>query len=416
MQTGFRYARFPFRHVKMGKRILSLALAASIWLSAGLTVRAANSPESSDAGMPIEIPARSAILVEQSTGQVLCEMNADEQMPPASITKIMTLLLVMEAVESGRLSLDEIVTCSPHASSMGGSQIWLEVGEQMSVRDLIKAAAVASANDASTALGEQIAGSEEAFVDMMNQRAQELGMTNTHFVNCTGLDAPKHLTTARDIATMSRMLVEHEMIREYSTIWMDSLRGGETQLVNTNRLVRFYEGATGLKTGTTDGAGSCLSATATRNGLSLVAVSLGSGTSDERFQSARSLLDYGFANYAMVQPPALDDQLVPVKVRGGTEAEVAVVSRAPDGFVVKKGDEKKLEQVIELLPEVEAPVVQGQQLGMVIAKIDGKEIGNYPLEAGCDVPKMTFFTAFQRLMRGLGNFKNADMPESIGSI
>lgn len=396
--------------MRAGKRVLSLALAAVLWAAASFSmpVRAANTPEDSNAGMPVEIPAKSAILIEQSTGQVLCEMNADEQMPPASITKIMTLLLVMEAVESGRLSLDETVTCSPHANSMGGSQIWLEVGEQMTVRELIKATAVASANDASVALGEQIAGSEEAFVEMMNRRAAELGMTNTHFVNCTGLDAPGHLTTARDIAAMSRVLIAHEMIREYSSIWMDSLRDGATQLVNTNKLVRFYDGATGLKTGTTDGAGSCLAATATRGGLSLVAVSLGSATSDERFQSARRLLDYGFANYSMAQPPALDDQLAPVKVRGGTEETVTPVGRQPEGFVVKKGEEKKLEQLVELAPEVQAPVSQGQTLGTVVVKIDGKEIGRYPLEAGTQVPKMRLSTAFLRLLQSLGNLRGQD--------
>jgi len=398
------------------KRILSIFASLLLWSSTCLTVYAANSPDTSGAGMPIEIPAKSAILIEQSTGQVLCEMNADEQMPPASITKVMTLLLAMEAIESGRLSLEETVTCSPHASSMGGSQIWLEPGEQMTVRELLKAAAVASANDASTALAEQIAGSEEAFVEMMNSRARELGMTNTHFVNCTGLDAPGHLTTARDIAVMSRLLVEHEMIREYSTIWMDSLRGGETQLVNTNKLVRFYEGATGLKTGTTDGAGSCLSATATRNDLSLVAVSLGSATSDERFKSARSLLDYGFANYAMAVPPAIDDQLAPVSVNGGMEEFVIPTAQTPQGFLVKKGTEKNLEQIIELLPEVEAPVAEGQVIGSVSVRAEGKEIGRYDLLAGNAVEEMTFGKAFLRLLQGLGDLRDEDTPESVGTF
>ena len=251
---------------------------------------------------------------------------------------------------------------------------------------------------------------------MMNQRAQELGMTNTHFVNCTGLDAPGHLTTARDIAVMSRLLVEHEKIREYSTIWMDSLRGGETQLVNTNKLVRFYEGATGLKTGTTDGAGSCLSATATRNGLSLVAVSLGSATSDERFQSARRLLDYGFANYAMAVPPSIENQLTPVKVTGGMEEYVMPVSQVPEGFVVKKGNEKHLEQLIELLPEVAAPVQQGQVIGSVSVRVDGKEIGRYDLLAGADVDKMTFFRAFLRLLHGLTDLKREDLQEKLISF
>ena len=398
------------------KRICAVLLGTMLWLTSSLQVYAANTPDTAGAGMPVEIPAKSAILIEQSTGQVLCEMNADEQMPPASITKVMTLLLVMEAIESGKLSLEETVTCSPHASSMGGSQIWLEPGEQMTVRELLKAAAVASANDASTALAEQVAGSEEAFVEMMNQRAQELGMTNTHFVNCTGLDAQGHLTTARDIAVMSRLLVEHEMIREYSTIWMDSLRNGETQLVNTNKLVRFYDGATGLKTGTTNGAGSCLSATATRNGLSLVAVSLGSATSDERFQSARKLLDYGFANYAMAVPPSIEDQLTPVKVTGGMEECVMPVSQAPQGFVVKKGSEKNIEQLIELLPEIAAPVSQGQVIGYVSVRIDGKEIGRYDLQAGGDIDKMTFYRAFLRLVNGLCDLSEEDSQENLISF
>lgn len=388
----------------MKKRLLALLSVGAIWTQFLVPVQAANTPQSSQAEMPVEVPAKSAILMEQSTGQVLCEMNADEQMPPASITKVMTLLLVMEAVESGRLSLEDTVTCSPHASSMGGSQIWLEVGEQMTVQDLIKATAVASANDASVALAEKVAGSEDAFVAMMNERAEQLGMTGTHFVNCTGLDAPGHLTTARDIATMSRILIQHPMIREYSSIWMDSLRGGETQLVNTNKLVRFYDGATGLKTGTTDGAGSCLAATATRNGLSLVAVSLGSATSDERFQSARTMLDYGFANYGMATPPPLDDQLTPVKVTGGSEETVEAVGMPPEGFVVKKGDEAKLEQILELAPQVEAPVEKGQTIGTVVVKLEGKEIGRYPIEAASDVPEMTFTLAFSRLIKGLGSF------------
>jgi len=390
------------------------ALAAGIVMAASApSVYAANTPQAESIGMPVEVPAKSAILLEQSTGQVLCEMNADEQMPPASITKIMTLLLVMEAIESGRLSPEDTVTASPHACSMGGSQIWLEPGEQMTVRELVKAAAVASANDASVALGEQIAGSEEAFVEMMNSRAAELGMTNTHFVNCTGLDAPGHLTTARDIAVMARELIQHPMIREYSSIWMDSLRDGATQLVNTNKLVRFYDGATGLKTGTTDGAGSCLAATATRGNLSLVAVSLGSTTSDERFTSCRRMLDYGFANYSIAQPPQVDDQLLPVKVLGGTEESVMPISREPEGIVVKKGDEKKLEQTVEIAPEVEAPVKKGQVIGTIIVRIDGKEVGRYAAEAGCDVPEMTFTTAFVRLLKGATDFTDPEKPEKI---
>ncbi len=411
---------FSFPHIKrnLAKRLAAAAAAGLTGLgglaAASETVWAANTPQppqpqssqTENAGMPVEVPAKSAILMEQSTGKVLCEMNADEQMPPASITKIMTLLLVMEAVESGRLSVDETVSASPHACSMGGSQIWLEPGEQMSVRDLIKATAVASANDASVALGEQIAGSEEAFVDQMNQRAAELGMSRTHFVNCTGLDAQGHLTTARDIAIMAKELIRHPMIREYSSIWMDSLRDGATQLVNTNKLVRFYDGATGLKTGTTDGAGSCLAATATRGGLSLVAVSLGSATSDERFTSCRRMLDYGFANYSLAQPPAMDDQFLPVKVLGGVQESMMPVSRQPEGIVVKKGEEKKLEQTLEIAPEVEAPVKKGQVIGNVVVRIDGKEVGRYAVEAAEDVPEMNFGTAFVRLLAAAVDFRD----------
>ena len=224
------------------------------------------------------LPARSAILMEQDTGRVLFEKNPDEPMPPASITKVMTLLLTMEAIESGQIRLTDMVACSEYAASMGGSQIWLEPGEEMSVDDLLKATAIASANDAAVDLAELVAGSEDAFVDRMNARAEELGMENTHFMNATGLDAEGHVSTARDIALMSRALLQYPLISEYSKIWMSSLRNGETQLVNTNKLIRFYNGCTGLKTGTTDGAGSCLSASATRKGLSLIAVTLGSPT------------------------------------------------------------------------------------------------------------------------------------------
>jgi len=242
------------------------------------------------------IPAKSAILMDQQSGRVLFEQNADEPVAPASITKIMTLLLVIEALEEGKISLEDKVVTSELAASMGGSQIWLEPGEEMTVDELLRAVAIASANDASVALAEHVAGSEPAFIERMNKRAAQLGMQNTRFLNCTGLDEEGHVTTARDVAIVSRELISHPMIIEYSTIWMDELRNGETQLVNTNKLVRFYPGATGLKTGTTSIAGSCLSATATRDGLSLVAVVMGAPNSDSRFAAARGLLDYGFAN------------------------------------------------------------------------------------------------------------------------
>ncbi|MGN1320098.1 MAG: D-alanyl-D-alanine carboxypeptidase family protein, partial [Acutalibacteraceae bacterium] len=300
--------------MKMFKKLASLWLVLSLSICMCLSVGAATVSSECDIsdieipidatvtdaaiGTQLDIKAKSAILMEVNTGEILYEMNADEQMPPASITKIMSLLLVMEAVDRGELSLEDVITASEHACSMGGSQIWLEPGESMTVDDLLKAAVIASANDATVALGEQIAGSEEGFVSMMNERASQLGMTNTKFINATGLDADGHISTAHDVAIMSAELIKHDLIKNYSTVWMDTLRDGESELVNTNKLVRFYEGTTGLKTGTTSGAGYCLSATAERNGLSLVAVIMAGETSADRFNGAKKLLDYGFANYA----------------------------------------------------------------------------------------------------------------------
>ena len=263
----------------MGKRLAAwmICLILCCLCVSGLAVHAEDLPDMTalETAAPVNdgLPARSAILIEQESGRVLFEKNPDEQLPPASITKVMTLLLTMEAIDQGKLTLNDMITCSAHAASMGGSQIWFEEGEQLSVDDLLKATAISSANDAAVALAEAVAGSEEAFVGMMNERAQSLGMANTHFVNATGLDAQGHVTTARDIAEMSRVLLRYPLISEYSSVWMSELRGGETQLVNTNKLVRFYDGCTGLKTGTTDGAGSCLSASATRGGLSLSYIS-----------------------------------------------------------------------------------------------------------------------------------------------
>lgn len=347
---------------------------------------------------------KSAILLEQTTGQVLYETNADEQMPPASITKVMTLLLAMEAVETGKLKLTDMISCTEHASTMGGSQIWLEPGEQMSVDDLLKATAISSANDAAVLLAEAVAGSEEAFVEMMNARAKELGMTGTVFKNASGLDESGHVSTARDIAAMSRELVRHELIRNYCTVWMDSLRGGETELVNTNKLVRFYEGATGLKTGTTNGAGSCLTATAQRGELSLVAVVLGAPTSNERFEGARKLLDFGFANYAMAAPPDISAELTPVKVIGGVENEVTVELAAPQPFVVRQGQEDKMQQRISLVPDVYAPVEQGQTLGKVLVTLDEMTVAEYDLKAAHAVEKMTFWRALIKLMENLVSY------------
>ena len=346
------------------------------------------------------LPAASAILISQNTGQVLFEQNADQQLPPASITKVMTMLLVAEALERGDITLDDIVTASVFASSMGGSQIWLEPGEEMTVHDLFKAVAISSANDAATALAEHIAGSEAVFVAQMNQRAAELGMKNTNFENSNGLDADGHLSSARDIAIMSRELMKHPIIPEYSTIWMDNLRAGKTELVNTNKLVRFYQGCTGLKTGTTDGAGSCLSATATRDGLGLVAVVMGCATSNDRFAAARSLLDYGFANYIVAKLQPVQDQLLPVRVLRGMSDTVPVFYEPPSDLIVKRGQEKKIEQLITLVSDVTAPVEAGQTLGRVEIMVEGQSAGGYPVRAAQSVAKMNMPGAFLRLLKG----------------
>lgn len=362
------------------------------------------------------LPARSAIMLDQQQGAVLYEKNADEQLPPASITKVMTLLLAMEALEEGRMKLDDIVVASEYACSMGGSQIWLKPGEEMTVDDILKAITISSANDASVAIGEHIAGTNDAFVDMMNLRAQQLGMENTHFLNCTGLDEAGHLTTARDIAIMSRELMRHPRIREYSTIWMDSLRGGATELVNTNRLVRFYGGTTGLKTGTTNGAGSCLSATAERDGMGLVAVVMGCATSDDRFGSARSLLDYGFANYTTVTPPPIDEEVAPVKVLRGVDNEVSVTYDAPGSFVVNKSAKDSITQQITMVEDVEAPVHIGQVLGKVEVIIEGTVVATYDLKAAEEMKRITVISAFQKLTKALFHLKDGEVaaPEISG--
>ncbi len=302
----------------------------------------------------------------------------------------MSLLLIMEAIDSGKIALTDQVTCSDTASGYGGSQIWLKPGEVMTVDELLKAAAISSANDATVCLAEYVAGSEEAFVHQMNQRAQELGMQNTTFLGSTGLDEAGHLSTARDIAIMSRALLEHPLILNYSTVWMDTLRGGETQLVNTNRMVRFYKGATGLKTGTTNGAGSCLSATATRDGLGLIAVVMGADTSDHRFAAARSLLDWGFASFmqAQLSPP---ENLLPVPVTGGVQTQVEVVCRPPqEGILVEKGKLEAITQDVILPESAPAPIQEGQELGRVAVCVDGERVAEYPIVAAGPVERMSF--------------------------
>ena len=348
----------------------------------------------------VDLPVKSAVLMDQGTGAVLYAENEDVKLPPASITKIMSLLLIMEAIDSGKIALTDKVTCSDTASGYGGSQIWLKPGEEMTVDDLLKAAAISSANDATVCLAEYVAGSEAAFVQLMNDKARELGMTNTTFQGATGLDSDGHLTTAKDIAIMSRALLEHPLILNYSTVWMETLRGGETQLVNTNRLVRFYQGATGLKTGTTSGAGSCLSATATRDGLGLIAVVMGADTSDHRFAAARSLLDWGFANFmkAALTPP---ENILPVPVTGGVETQVEVTCLPPEGILIEKGKKEAITQDVILPESVAAPVEEGQELGTIAVCVDGERVAEYPILAASGVERMSFGKALGILGRTL---------------
>lgn len=351
-------------------------------------------------GTTLDIKAKSAILMEVNTGKILYEMNADEKLPPASITKIMSLLLVMEAIDNGKMSVEDVITASEHACSMGGSQIWLEPGETMTVDDLLKAAVIASANDATVALGEQIAGSEEGFVAMMNARAAELGMTNTHFINATGLDADGHMSTAHDIAIMSAELIKHDLIKNYSTVWMDTLRDGESELVNTNKLVRFYEGTTGLKTGTTSGAGYCLSATAERGGLELAAVIMSGDTSNDRFNGAKKLLDYGFANYEYASiAPELD--VAELDVKNGVAQKVKISATGSFGALLKKSEASSVTQQLNLKQNLTAPIKKDEVVGTVDFYLNDEIIGQVDVTATENVDKMSFLTAFLWIINGL---------------
>ncbi len=353
--------------------------------------------------LKIEIPAKSGVLIESSTGTVLYEKNPHDKMPPASITKIMTLILVMEKLNSKEISLTDTVTVSEHANSMGGSQIWLEVGEEMSVDDLIKATAISSANDAAVALAEYIAGSEQNFVLQMNNKASELGMKNTTFMNASGLDADGHISTAYDIALMSRELLKYKDIFNYTTKWMDSLRGGKTELVNTNKLIRTYVGATGLKTGTTDGAGSCLSASANRDGMELIAVTMGSDTSKDRFNSASYLLDFGFSSYQMYIPE-YKENIPPIKISHGIKDSVDIeVSMPKNGIVIKKGSQSKLSQELIIQDDIQAPVSQSQIVGKVIVSLDGKVLYEIEVKTKENVEKINIFSAFLKLINKIFN-------------
>lgn len=352
---------------------------------------------------PVAVKAKAYVLMDASTGEVLLKSNEHQKLFPASVTKIMPILLVMEAIDSGKLDLNETVTASPEAAAKGGSQIWLKDGETMTVHELLKAAVIGSANDACTALGERIAGSEEGIVKMMNDRAEQLGMNDTHFVNCTGLDddTDEHLTSAYDIALMSKELLSHERIREYTTVWMDSLRNGATQLVNTNKLVRFYKGTTGLKTGTTAKAGHCVSASAERDGLHLIAVVMGSDNSTDRFEGAKALLNYGFANYKTVTPEYDKTLITPVRIIKGYTGSLIPEVGTILPITVKAGEESKIEANVEIATDVEAPVEKGQRIGSITFKLNGTTLAEYPLTAKEEVAKLTVFEMMRRLLSSL---------------
>ena len=331
--------------------------------------------------------AKSAILMEEATGNILYESNPDERLPIASVTKVMTMLLIMEAVDSGKISLDDMVTVSENAMSYGGSTMFLETGEQLTVNDMLKGIAVASANDGCVAMAEHLAGSESAFVDMMNEMAKELGMENTHFMNTNGLDEDDHYSSARDVAIMSRELMKHETIFNYTSIWMDTLRGGKFQLANTNKLIRFYDGANGLKTGSTSKALCCLSAAAKRNDMQLIAVVLGAPTSAERFASAKSLLDYGFANYAVNTQITAGDEVQKIAVEKGVDKEVDVVAGDSCSTLVKKGQEDNITKEIKIDETITAPIEAGQKIGTMTISRDGEVIADIDLNASSAVEK-----------------------------
>ncbi len=375
------------------KQILALCLSVCLLLY-GIPVLAEEVP-------PVTVSAPAAILIEAGTGQVLFEKNSHERRHPASVTKIMTMLLTMEAVASGQIGLDDMVTCSENAASMGGSQVYLEPGEQMSVRDMLKAVAVASGNDAAVALAEHISGTLEGFVSLMNKRAEELGMADTHFVNCNGLDDPEHLTSAYDISLMSRELVKHPLILEFTGIWMDSLRDGAFGLVNTNKLIRFYEGANGLKTGSTSVAKYCLSASAVRDGMNLIAVIMGAETSKERFADASRLLDYGFANYAIAGSLLTPEELMPLTVVKGKEAQVEIGVSDDFHVLVSKAKMNSIEKHITLPETVEAPLAVGDKVGEVEFIIDGNRIGGTDIVAKTESKRLSPFGMFNKLSKQL---------------
>ena len=378
----------------MKKRMLAIFLL--LVLLAGALLPAVRAAE-------LDLPAPSYVLMERSTGEVLLEHNAHERLRPASVTKVMTLLLIMEALDDGRIGWDDMVQTSAAAAAKGGSQIYLEENEQLPLEEMLKSIVVSSANDCACAMAEHIAGSEAAFVEMMNARAEQLGMTDTHFVNCTGLDdepeAAEHLTTASDIALMSRELLGHEAIKKYTTIWMDTVRDGQFGLSNTNKLVRFYDGTTGLKTGYTSAAGHCLSASAERNGMELIAVVLHCASSTDRFESAKALLNYGFSNYALVTPEPGELPAVPVTL--GTSMEITPVLADETPILIDKALAASVETNVRVDGSVTAPVEAGQTLGTLTITSGGQTIAERDLVAPEAVGALRWGDVFLQMLRAL---------------
>ena len=387
----------------MNKRAVTLLLClmlAALSILRGFTASAAEFTPATTADF--DVPCAAAILVDEDSGTVLYEKNADARRPIASITKVMTLLLTFEALEAGKISLDDFVPVSEHAYHMGGSQIWLEPGEEMTLNDMLKAICISSANDAAVAVAEYVGGSEPAFAEMMNARAAELGMTNTHFVNACGLDEPEHLSTARDVAAMSReMLLHHTEVRDYCSIWMDTLRGGATQLVNTNKLLKSYSGITGLKTGTTGKAGVCISASAERDGLRLIAVVLGAASGKERFQAASTLLDYGFSHFESAAAELPADAPLSLPVERGTAESVALTYTAPERCLMPKGESGTLQVALDLPQKLAAPIRAGETVGTVKISNGSAELASYPVTAAQDVDALSFTYCLHRLAEGL---------------
>lgn len=375
------------------KRVISLILALSFVLSFPICVNAAENKK---------LNVKSSILMCLDTGDVIKQNNAYEHLSPASVTKLMSILLILEAIDSGKIKLTDEVAATENAVSKGGSQIWLEVGEKMSVNDLFKAVVIASANDACTLLGEYVAGSDSAFVDMMNKRVETLGLKNSHFENCTGLDdeITNHYSCAYDLAVIAKEVMKHKLILKYSTVWLDSLRNGKTELNNTNKMINKYNGMTGLKTGTTSNAGFCLCATATRDGISFVSVVLGAQTSDDRFALTQELLDYGFANYKLDNIKIDNSKLKTVKVKNGVDKSITPKCELNKKLLLQKNSDK-ITYKYSILEEVKAPVKKGDKLGVITVYSGNKKISSIELKSDKNIKSITFLYIFKKMFNNI---------------